>query len=87
MYQITNYTLKKAKELGVVVKPSTNPKKKIDVFKNGEKITSVGGAGYQDYPNYLKIDKELADKKRKLYKLRHKNNKGIAGFYADKLLW
>ena len=41
MYIITDYTKKKAKELGVDVKKSTNPKKKIDVFKNGEKIASV----------------------------------------------
>lgn len=88
MYQITDYTFKKAKQLGVVVKPSINKKKKIDVFKNGEKITSVGGAGYKDYPTYLLTDgKTIADKRRELYKLRHKNDTGIAGFYADKLLW
>ena len=42
MYSITNYTKEQAKKLGVSVKPSTNPKKKIDVFKNDIKITSCG---------------------------------------------
>ena len=38
MYHITNYTKQKAKELNVQVKPSTNSKKKIDVYKNNKKI-------------------------------------------------
>jgi hypothetical protein len=37
-YKITNYSKIKAKELNVDIKPSTNPKKKIDVFKNDKKI-------------------------------------------------
>jgi hypothetical protein len=49
-YKITEYTKEQAKKLGVTVKPSTNKNKKIDVFKGGEKIASVGGAGYADYP-------------------------------------
>ena len=91
MYQITDYTYKKAKELGVVVKPSTNKKKKIDVFKKDKKIASIGGAGYKDYPTYLKTEgKEVADKRRKLYKVRHEKDRKVidsAGFFADKLLW
>jgi hypothetical protein len=41
--------------LGVEVKPSSNPKKKIDVFKDNKKIASVLGAnGYGDFPTYFK---------------------------------
>jgi len=91
MYQITDYTYKRAKELGVVVKPSTNKKKKIDVFRKGEKIASIGGAGYKDYPTYLLNDgKQIADKRRALYKIRHDKDRkviGTAGYYADQLLW
>jgi len=97
MYKITDYTKQKAKSLGVVVKPSKNRSKKIDVFnKSGEKIASVGAYGMKDYPTYMKLEKErkveagTANKRRKLYKQRHKkdrHNKGSAGFYADKLLW
>ena len=34
MYKITPYTYSQAKRLGVTIKPSTNPTKKIDVFKD-----------------------------------------------------
>ena len=90
-YQITQYTREQARKLGVTVKHSTNPRKKIDVFKNGEKIASVGGMGYGDYPTYMRTHgKEYADERRRLYKIRHssdRNIKGSNGFYADKLLW
>lgn len=90
-YSITNYTKNQAKKLGVVVKPSSVKGKKIDVFKNGEKIASVGALGYSDYPTYMKTKgKAYADERRKLYKIRHakdRNVKGSDGYYADKLLW
>jgi hypothetical protein len=44
MYDILPYTYKKAKALGVSIKPSRNHNKKIDVFKKGRKVASVGGA-------------------------------------------
>ena len=34
MYNITPYSRNQAKKLGVIIKPSTNTKKKLDVFKN-----------------------------------------------------
>ena len=94
MYHITNYTKQKAKEYGVQVKPSTNPKKKIDVFKNGEKIASVGAYGMNDYPTYMLLERKgkvpsgYANERRRLYRIRHKNDrtKG-AGKWADVLLW
>ena len=86
-YDIQPYTKKKAKELGVEVKPSTNPEKKIDVYKKGEKIASIGAIGYNDYPTFLLKDKSLADFRRKLYHLRHKKDSGINGYYARELLW
>jgi hypothetical protein len=36
-YSITKYTFNKAKQLGVIVKPSTNKMKKIDVYKTNKK--------------------------------------------------
>jgi hypothetical protein len=89
MYEISSYTKEKAKGLGVVVKPSIVKGKKIDVFKNDKKIASIGAIGYKDYPSYLKEDgKEIADKHRKLYKIRHaKDLKSGNGFWANKLLW
>ena len=90
-YTITKYTRDRAKELGVTVKHSTDPTKKIDVYKNGVKIVSCGGLGYNDYPTYMKLKgKEYADERRRLYRIRHtkdRNVPGTAGYYADKLLW
>ena len=98
-YSITSYSKDKAKKLKVIIKKSTNNKKKIDVFKevkdkNGKKtlkkIVSIGAIGYKDYPTYLKEDKNLAEKRRKAYKKRHEKDrhvKGSAGFYADQILW
>ena len=65
--------------------------KKIDVFKSGKKIASIGAIGYKDYPTYLKTKgKEYADERRKLYKMRHESDRhqrGTPGYFADKLLW
>ena len=90
-YLIKQYTKDKAKKLGVEVKPSKLKGKKIDVFKDGKKIASVGALGYSDYPTYIKDKgKDYANKRRTLYKIRHKKDKdvkGTKGYYADRLLW
>jgi len=88
MYEIKEYTKKKAKQYNVQIKQSTNPKKKIDVFKNGEKIASIGAINYLSYPEYLEKDTKLANERRRLYKIRHKkdlNSKN--GFWSNVLLW
>jgi hypothetical protein len=89
MYKILPYTQNKAKELKVLIKPSNKKFKKIDVFTSkGEFIVSIGDSRYMDYPNYiLKMGKEYANERRKLYLIRHKNDTGSAGYYAKKLLW
>ena len=90
-YTITQYTRNQAKKLGVSVKRSTNAKKKLDVFKNGKKVASVGAIGYKDYPTFMKTEgKEVADKRRKAYKSRHEKNRhkvGTNSYYADKLFF
>ena len=96
MYKISDYTKKQAKKIAVEVKSSSVKGKKIDVFKNGEKLASVGALGYKDYPTYMQLEKlkkvktGTANLRRKLYKIRHKKDrtkKGSNGWYADKLLW
>ena len=74
----------KAKKLGVEVKASTRKHKKLDVFKNGDKITSIGDKRYSDYLQHG--DEE----RRKRYKARHEPHRhkvGTASYYADKILW
>ena len=90
-YKITSYSFKKAETLGVDLKPSSNKRKKIDVFKDGKKIASIGAAGMMDYPNYIiKEGKKIADERKKLYKKRHNKDLqkiGSNGYYANKILW
>lgn len=81
MYNITQYSYNKAKELGVQIKPSSRKNKKIDVFKDGKFLVSIGDIRYSDFATTK--DKE----RQRLYKIRHKNNKGLAGRYASAILW
>ena len=96
MYKITAYTKSKAKKIGVNVRPSKTAGKKIDVYKNGVKLASIGAVGYNDYPTYMELEKKgkvpkgTAKERRKLYKIRHsKDRKQLYsnGWYADQLLW
>ena len=91
MYRIKNLQYKKAKSLGVEIEPSTKKGKKIDVFKNGKKVASIGAKGYNDYATYIeKKGINYANVRKKLYKIRHKKDRmvvGSAGYYADKILW
>ena len=94
-YKIKDLQLQKAKKLNVTIKPSTNKKKKVDVYnKDGKKIASIGATGYKDYATYLTIlPKKEADKKRKNYLARHskepkmKDGKRTNSYWADKILW
>lgn len=88
---ISRYSYDRARKIGVQIKPSTMKNKKIDVFKDGQKVASIGAKGYKDYPTYLKEKgKEYADERRRLYKQRHSKNRNIKdtpGWYADNILW
>lgn len=91
MYPITNYTKQRARELGVIVKPSTRKDKKIDIFRDDKKVASVGAYGMNDYPTWLRLKgHSFAAERRRLYKIRHdktRHVKGSPSWYADKLLW
>lgn len=101
MYKPTARQISNARSLGVIIKPSTNQKKKLDVFQRQHdpgdiryaivKLCSIGAAGYMDYDLYLANgDKTYADKRRMLYKARHENDRhivGSPGFFADRILW
>ena len=88
MYHITEFSYKRAKDLGVTIYPSKRKYKKIDVYKNGKYIASIGDNRYMDFPSILAKDgKEIAEKHRKLYHARHKNDYGIAGRLALAILW
>jgi hypothetical protein len=90
-YTIKAYSRQRARELGVRIKVSTKPDKKLDVFsKKGEKLASIGAAGMGDYPTFRGVNRELGEWKRKHYKMRHERDRhtvGTPGYYADKILW
>ena len=78
MYDIKEYSYKKAKQLNVIIKPSKHKNKKIDVYdKNNNFICSIGDINFFDFPTYLTIDKDLAKQRRKLYKIRHEKDRHI----------
>jgi len=90
VYKITSYSLRKAQENNLNIKPSTKKNKKIDVYKNGKFIVSIGDVRYKDYPTYiLNNGKKYADERRKLYYIRHNINssKYSADNLAKLILW
>jgi len=90
-YRITSYTRARARAIGVVVKVAKNQKKKLDVFRGGKKVATIGARGMGDYPTFIRTKgQEFANKRRKAYKSRMAKNRKIVrsnGWYADKLLW
>ena len=90
MYVIKPYTRKRARELGVEVRVSTRKGKKIDVYKDGVRLASIGAADMGDYPTYLEkhgISFARARQRAYLARSRAHTRPGSAGYYARKLLW
>ena len=89
-YNIKRYSYNQAKKLNVSIYPSTKPNKKIDIYKDGIYITSIGAMGMSDYPSYIETEgKTYANERRRLYHLRHSkdNIRGTKGWYALNILW
>lgn len=91
-YNITPYTLQRARELGLKVSASDNPKYKIKVSDiSGKFLFNGGDPKYSDYPTYIKTKgKEFADNRRRLYRIRHQkeiNKPGSRGSIIAYLLW
>lgn len=97
MYSIKPYTFEKARDLGVIVRPSKRFQKKIDVFDEwGRYLTSAGDINYADYPTFLewekcgKIPVGTAEERRRQYRIRHhreRKNFGSAAWAAWNFLW
>ena len=98
-YKLLPRHFKNAKSLNVEIVPSSNPKKKIDVYTTDGTKYSIGSYPNMDYAYYLadadlakteKLKQQLtryANLRRQQYLLRHKKNNGKAGFYAKRILW
>lgn len=91
-YEIKSYTIEKARGFGVEVAPSNRKNYKIDIYdSDGAFICSIGDRRYSDYPTYFETKgRDYAEKRRKLYHLRHHHEKdsiGTPGWFAYHLLW
>ena len=89
-YNIKQYSYTQAKKIGVSIYPSKKPNKKIDIYKDGIYVCSIGEKGAMDYPSYILNDgKKYADERRRLYHIRHNkaNEIGTKGWYALNILW
>ncbi len=92
-YKITQRSYDLAKELGVEIKPSSNKRKKLDVYKNGELVASIGAKRTYDFPTYLEMEakgelpKGFAMERRRLYYIRHKYDKTPNQFFSARILW
>lgn len=99
-YRIRAKTAKIAEKLGVIIRPSTKPDKKIDVFiplegKKYKKL-SIGARHYADYHIYKELEMSgkvpdgTAIERKRAYEARHQkdmNKPGTPGYYAYRLLW
>lgn len=83
-YKISQYSLDRAKKLGVTIQPSKVKNKKIDVFKDGIKVASIGDVRYTDYATTGNKEQ------RRRFKLRFDKSRKIVGsnsYWSDQLLW
>ena len=96
IYIIQKEQRQNARRLGVVIVPSKDKEKKIAVFKDGILVANIGAKGMMDFYLYRKAERAgkfprgYANERKRLYKLRHKENRrkfGTPSFYADQILW
>tara|TARA_R110000765_G_scaffold80812_4_gene158343 strand:+ start:102 stop:380 length:279 start_codon:yes stop_codon:yes gene_type:complete len=91
MYTIKPRQKRAAKRIGFSIKPSTDSKKKVDVYLGDKKISSIGAIEYSDYATYIKTNGlEYANKRKSAYLARHEKTRKVVGsksYYAAKILW
>lgn len=96
MYRITERTRQKANELGLEVKPSKKKNWKLDVYRKGFMVASVGKVDEFDYATALEMEVEgslrkgSAEKWRQVYILKNMCQEVIYGthsYYEYNLLW
>ncbi len=77
----------------IFVSNMKNKKYKVIIYINEEKIKTVhfGDSRYNDFIEYNKINSKLANERKRLYLLRHKNDNYndylTASFWAKNILW
>ena len=88
MYEISKKQYEIAEQLQIEICPSENPRKKIDVYKNGDYICSVGAINFKALKELIELyGRDEAYRKRNLYLSRHKSNCDLKSIYEIRLLW
>lgn len=96
MYRVKANQRRNAKAVGVVIRPSSSPNKKLDVYKDGFFVTAIGDIHYKDFADYLAEEQKgtanpgEALRRRDNYYARHEQNIRVIrspGWYAWKILW
>ena len=75
---------RKAKSIGYEVTPSSKGNYKLDVYKKGKYVASIGDKKYSDFNIHKDKDR------RRNYKARHQKYRKIKGsrsYLADQILW
>ena len=83
---------KQASLLNLIIKPSKNKNKKIDVYTHdGKFLHSIGDILYNDYARYIVMyNLAYANKRRELYLNRHQkniDNVNSKQFLSARILW
>ena len=91
-YNILPYHRYRARKLGVRIRPSERPQKKIDVFtKDNRRLASIGDRQYKDFILHMKEKgPEYARRRRRNYRKRHAGHRrkvGTPSYFADQILW
>ena len=91
-YKINNHSKTQALLLHLVVKPSKNKNKKIDVYTHdGKFLHSIGDILYNDYARYIEMyNLDYANKRRELYHKRHQKGINIVNskqYLSARILW
>ena len=88
MYKIKVQQRKRAKEIGVEIRPSAKGNFKLDVYSKGRLIASVGHKQYADYATYKETKGvAFANLRKQAYFRRHQSDKSLRGLLAKFLLW
>ena len=91
-YKISDHSQKQASLLHLIIKPSKNKNKKIDVFtEDGKFLHSIGDILYNDWNRYIVMyNLAYANKRRELYLNRHKKGIDIVNskqYLSARILW
>jgi hypothetical protein len=87
MYEISPKSYKVAKQYGLQIEPSVKINKKIDVYKDGRYIASIGDSRFKDFHIYVKENgTAYANERARLYYGRHQKV-SMKEQLAKLLLW